>query len=269
MEQEKLEKEAKLICKKLEVIYKEVFKKDNVLSEDKFIFSDKYFISKDSFGNGLIVEALFNITNKKDMSKFSSKVNKMFKTIKSKFTIYHCGDNYLPYEKVKTKILTRDEEGNEKSVDYEDDCKRAAPSIIFRVMDKCDYLIKSPFVFSNGLFDGSHMVDKSHHEKFLNANGFAKTESWNLSSTIARFILPRLIYLKESYHGLFLDDPSNRNSRVLLEEETDKIFDKMIYAFEHIALKMNLDYSVMDEKDKKEIQEGLNLFAKYFLELWD
>ena len=48
-------------------------------------------------------------------------------------------------------------------------------------------------------------------------------------------------------------------------EEWHNIIDKMIYSFEIIAN----DDIVTQMNRKKEIQEGLDLFAKYFMDLWD
>lgn len=48
-------------------------------------------------------------------------------------------------------------------------------------------------------------------------------------------------------------------------EEWHGIIDKMICSFEIIAN----DDIVAQMNRKKEIQEGLDLFAKYFMDLWD
>ena len=48
-------------------------------------------------------------------------------------------------------------------------------------------------------------------------------------------------------------------------EEWHGIIDKMIYSFEIIAN----DDIVAQINQKEEIQEGLDLFAKYFMDLWD
>lgn len=82
--------------------------------------------------------------------------------------------------------------------------------------------------------------------------GFDASELWSLDYNIARFIVPRLKAFKEETCGF----PAS-----LSEKEWDEILDKMIKAFEDIINDKN------DEKIK-EIDEGLNLFNKYFLDLW-
>ena len=83
-------------------------------------------------------------------------------------------------------------------------------------------------------------------------NGFDKSECWNLDITIAKFILPRLKYFKE-----------NTISYPQVDIGLDgwhEILDKMIYSFDEILKD--------DSTDQDKIQEGLELFAKYYVNLW-
>lgn len=81
-------------------------------------------------------------------------------------------------------------------------------------------------------------------------------ELWELDLTISKFILPRLILFKESI-----------NSRPIgmTTQEWQEILGKMIYAFQ---------YTIDDDKyktfpsDYPKYEEGINLFAKYFRDLW-
>lgn len=80
--------------------------------------------------------------------------------------------------------------------------------------------------------------------------GFDTTELWNLHVTIASFIVPRLKAFKE-------ESPCIPGNVTVAEWESD--CDKMIEVFQ----------SVIDGTDKyEEVQEGLELFKKYFLGLW-
>lgn len=103
----------------------------------------------------------------------------------------------------------------------------------------------------------------SKHIKQLKNNGFTDAETWGLDSVIAEFVLPRLIRFKEINIGF----PCN-----LTPESWDVIIDKMIFA---------LDWSLNWEEDKyeglskeeqnenwKKYEEGMQLFAKYFRDLW-
>lgn len=82
--------------------------------------------------------------------------------------------------------------------------------------------------------------------------GFDDSETWALDCTIAKFIEPRLRRFKEIKAGY---------PAIMSEEKWDDILDKMIYAFECI----NKD-TISDNEDS--VDEGLDLFRKYFFNLW-
>lgn len=131
--------------------------------------------------------------------------------------------------------------------------------------------------------------------------GFDDTECWNLDSTVARFILPRLIVFKENTIGYPGTD------EVPTFEAWTEILDKMIFAFEHIvnedkydderSKKYGIDWCKSHNMTKQEngsylmetnkeyeeklklfhedrinenklIEEGLALFGKHFMSLW-
>ena len=85
--------------------------------------------------------------------------------------------------------------------------------------------------------------------------GFAPFETWDLSYSLALEIYPRLCYFREHTLGY----PPGADSK----EEWDEILDKMIRAFKLILINDRHD----DEKFK-EVEEGLGLFAKWYLALW-
>lgn len=95
--------------------------------------------------------------------------------------------------------------------------------------------------------------------KYMNqrkTRGFDDSELWSLDCTICKFIAPRLKAFIEKYTefcpSMFMDDPS----------EWVDILNKMLYAFEHY----DVHYKLEDDADK--IDEGLDLFRKYFNSLW-
>ena len=87
--------------------------------------------------------------------------------------------------------------------------------------------------------------------------GFDDTETWSLTDTISRFIIPRLKRFKEVNNGV----PHGQT-----EESWDITLDKMILSFELTCR----DSGSRDYTDEERIQlnEGLDLFRKYFFELW-
>ena len=90
--------------------------------------------------------------------------------------------------------------------------------------------------------------------------GFDDTETWNLDYTIASFILPRLKRFKQVANCY----PGN-----MTLEEWEDILDKMIDAFEIKVKENGESWTSKEEKTKcQKIQEGLDLFAKYYFHLW-
>lgn len=96
------------------------------------------------------------------------------------------------------------------------------------------------------------------HLKQLKNVGFSDSETWGLDFTIAAFILPRLKRLREINNGF----PGE-----LTEKSWNEILDKIILAFE---LRVDEDkfFDDIDDVSVSKIQEGLDLFAKWFLHFW-
>lgn len=154
-------------------------------------------------------------------------------------------------------------------------------------------------------------------------------DTWNLDHTLALIILPALIQLKHTKHGVpseFINDSAEdyHNQRVFdfMKEDKDEVFqtgcdkweevlDKMIWSFQQLAIedydsqyhhgdikigwkesdtklpnpvtgKMESTYEMIDENPgehwydmdghqlhEERIQEGLELFGKYYRALWD
>ena len=87
--------------------------------------------------------------------------------------------------------------------------------------------------------------------------GFSDKELWNLDITIAKFIHPRLERLIEYQHGY----PEGWG-----EQSWKGALKKMARAFEIIGTD---DFWELDQKLDNEIKEGLDLFRKYYFDLWD
>lgn len=89
---------------------------------------------------------------------------------------------------------------------------------------------------------------------------FTNEELWSLDVTIAKFILPRLKRFKKT---------TDAHPNSLDENKWDAILDKMIFSFDFIATdKMWKIENMKDEKMWKKVNEGLELFAKWFNSLW-
>lgn len=132
-------------------------------------------------------------------------------------------------------------------------------------------------------------------------------DSWNADSTLAEVIHPVLIQLKNTTHGYpspLADDTGHTDNDTGFERWKE-ILDKMIWSFEQakdnyegdsiaftkcspeelakrkeeaaakedglgklFVSDLNLDKKVLDEYYRK-VQEGFDLFGKYYMNLWD
>lgn len=102
-------------------------------------------------------------------------------------------------------------------------------------------------------------------------------ETWNLDITISKWIVPRLKQLRDTTHSY----PGRDEAAT--PEQWEEILNKMILAFELAGQDaMDLYNGGEDEplnfekyKDYVEnyynphVQEGLQLFAKWYMDLWD
>lgn len=89
-------------------------------------------------------------------------------------------------------------------------------------------------------------------------------ELWGLDLTLAKYILPRLIRFKDIN---YMSYPSNFENH----EEWHKVIDKMIYSFEYVIKRNYEVYKDLEEEKKRyeKYKEGMQLFAEYFIDLWD
>jgi len=118
-------------------------------------------------------------------------------------------------------------------------------------------------------------------------------DSWNADSTLAYIIVPVLKQLKETTHGYPHDlqpmDQYDINAQMRFDTDGfefvgepgavkwDEILDKMIWSFEQVNI--DFDDQFYDKSNKLDMpayeahyakmQEGFDLFAKYYLALWD
>ncbi len=101
--------------------------------------------------------------------------------------------------------------------------------------------------------------------------GYDDTAIWNLDSYVTEIALPVLKWYKKYGHGL----PWNEEvepQRSFTTEEWNDVLDKMILSFQLIHDE-DEDFQSHDTEwyteHNNQIQEGLNLFAKYYRNLWD
>jgi hypothetical protein len=96
-----------------------------------------------------------------------------------------------------------------------------------------------------------------NHSEWSHKHDFPIEEIWNTENTIAAFIAPRLRAFKSlEKHGF----PSDLNS----EGQWNSAIQKMTDAFEILS-----HPSTQSNEDDPIIEEGLDLFRKYYRDLWD
>ena len=133
------------------------------------------------------------------------------------------------------------------------------------VIDKISEYLNTTFL--KGFFEWIN--SKRNRTEYVKID---KYDTWNMFKTLAIIIHPMLKQLKETTHGY----PSD-----LTEEQWNIILDKMIWSFDQIdndwEEKFLQTYGLLsDDKTRQEyitfknqVQEGLDLFAKHYMDLWD
>lgn len=110
--------------------------------------------------------------------------------------------------------------------------------------------------------------------KFAKKWGFRYEQTWELDAEIAKFVLPRLAYLRDNHCGYPADlvphdELGNRlNSEDNGDEKWTNILNDMCVAFELIIKDEYKDMAEYEEQQKI-IEKGINLFAKFYRNLWD
>lgn len=99
--------------------------------------------------------------------------------------------------------------------------------------------------------------------------GFSDRQAWSLDITVAKFVIPRLKRLKE----IGLGYPMTFNSMI----GWHRAIDKMIWSFEYVIsdygsaeyhASNRKRWSIIEAKNMKRFDEGMNLFAKHYKDLW-
>jgi len=103
------------------------------------------------------------------------------------------------------------------------------------------------------------------YQKFINQKkefGFTDEETWSLYDNIVLFVTPRLKRFIE-----IIDETGSYPASLKSSQEWLEILNKMLFAFEKLLEISKNDIDVTGE-DHQKIQEGLNLFSEWFLDLW-
>lgn len=119
-----------------------------------------------------------------------------------------------------------------------------------------------------------YKLEKEHKEIGLGYwdRPVKKYDTWNLSNHMAWVIYPKLVRFKRSErHGVpgFYEDRGITFEEEIAAWEVD--LDKMIYSFQEIVYDETPDFKTSEEIEAyhNRIQEGLDLFGKYYRGLWD
>ena len=99
---------------------------------------------------------------------------------------------------------------------------------------------------------------KTASDNWSHKNDFPIEEVWNTDNTISQLIVPRLQAFKT------LDKHGHPDGFKDMREWNNTI-QKMIDAFEVMKYVQSLN----TDDEKRTVEEGLDLFCKYFRNLWD
>ena len=100
--------------------------------------------------------------------------------------------------------------------------------------------------------------NKDQEKNWSHKNDYLIEEVWNTDNTIAQLIVPRLQAFKAlDKHGYCPDFKGMR--------EWNNAIQKMIDAFELMKFVGGVD----TKEEERIVEEGLDLFRKYFRSLWD
>lgn len=108
--------------------------------------------------------------------------------------------------------------------------------------------------------------DEKRANKFEKKHGFRYEDSWNLDNSIALFILPRLIHLRDTQHGF----PTYFEETYGVEgggaAAWERVLNEMIYGFYLYITKDRLDWT---DEDKKIWFRTKCWLCRYYENLWD
>lgn len=94
---------------------------------------------------------------------------------------------------------------------------------------------------------------------------------WSMDHTLSLIVAPMLKQLKEQKHGsgqVEDEDVPDEYQQADVHERWDWVLDEMIHAFNTIRNDETEDF-LLNDKERKRVQNGLRLFAKYYFSLWD
>ena len=166
--------------------------------------------------------------------------------------------NYFNYNKLKNKCIIFNKEMKLKKMLFNRQNKNLKVDPYYSDIPNINFSVQD---IEND--DGTFQKERLER-------GFDSSELWNLDSTIAKFILPRLKEFRNkaiSFPMEFCELNSEKGLRVW-----KRILDKMILSFYLISKNDDIDESINSNNNKKQqntIDNGLYLFYYYFRDLWN
>jgi hypothetical protein len=108
---------------------------------------------------------------------------------------------------------------------------------------------------------------QSRYIKQKATRGYSDIEVWNLNTYVAKYTLPRSKEYRRDLSGY----PASQNDPDAdTFEAWQKTVDKMIFALDAVAHEFDSDAGHDKLHDNQaEVREGLELFGKWFQNLWD
>jgi len=120
------------------------------------------------------------------------------------------------------------------------------------------------YIWWNFLVDLKWSIPNLIHRSYY---GWGKADTWNFDIYLAKIISEGITYLKKDKSGIPCDLAEKYDDETAMIKRDERL-DKIIRAFK-LHLIWADECRVLTEEEKKEYQEGLELFIKYFGDLWD
>lgn len=130
-------------------------------------------------------------------------------------------------------------------------------------------------------------LQKFYDKLALNIVRLKGEDIWEAEQTIATVVYPILLKLQKEKHGAPNVNPIDvpEHLRMTVEQKKaynvdgtidenyfaryDYIMDEMIFAFKYVLDGKQYDYINFDRREYDRVENGLQLFSKYYFSLWD
>jgi hypothetical protein len=150
--------------------------------------------------------------------------------------------------------------------------KQANRPLIVRILDKVHSVLFYRLPENlNFIFSKKYKLEKEHKQIGLTYWDRPKKvyDKFALDSTLAWVIYPMIVRFKRAKRWGCVDELFDNSTKGDECAKWEDVLDKIIYTFESLLIDESTFDIELETIKYEEIQEGLDLFSKYFRNLWD